>query len=265
MDKRDLIAVIAVVAGVTGCAGSGMQLGGPGGSLLGGAGSGTTATPVMAAQGGAQQLAHCAEPIGTIALVEHQNPSLTQLGLTSPVPLIRLMAAQSKCFNVVDRGAGLTRMNDERRLAESGMLRGGSNVGRGQMVAADYLITPNVSFSNNDAGAMGGALGSALGSYVPGMGGLFARTALESGLKYKEAQAVLEITDTRSGVQVGVAEGYARASDLASGLGLASLGGFGTLGGYSNTSQGKVVAGAFLDAFNKLVDEVRATKPAAGR
>jgi Curli production assembly/transport component CsgG len=230
-----------------------MQLGGNGGSTLGGSGSGTSA---LASQGGVQ-LAHCPAPIGTIALVESQIPSLAQVGLTSPVPLIRLMAGQSHCFNVVDRGQALTRMGDERRLAESGMLRGGSNVGRGQMVAADYMLTPNVVFSEGDAGAMGGAVGSALGSYVKGFGGLLAQTTLESGMRYKEAQAVMTVTDTRSGVQIAVAEGYARASDLGGGLGLASVVGFGSLGGYSNTNQGKVVSGAFLDAFNKLVGEVR--------
>jgi hypothetical protein len=40
-------------------------------------------------------------------------------------------------------------------------------------------------------------------------------------------------------------------------MGLGRLRGFGSLGGYSNTNEGKVVAGAFLDAFNKLVGQLR--------
>jgi hypothetical protein len=202
----------------------------------------------------ARQLVQCSESVGTIALVESQIPALAQKGLTSPVPLIRLIAAQSRCFNVVERGQALTRMQDERRLAEGGMLQQGANVGGGQMVAADYMITPNVVFSEGNAGAMR-ALGSALGSrLIPGMGSM--GSALIGGISFKEAQAVMMVTDTRSGVQVAVAEGRAEASDLG-GLGLGSINGFGSLDGYS-TNEGKVVAGAFLDAFNKLVDQIRA-------
>ena len=201
----------------------------------------------------ASQLVQCSESVGTIALVESQIPALAQKGLTSPVPLIRLIAAQSRCFIVVDRGQALTRMEEERQLAEGGMLQQGANVGGGQMVAADYMITPNVVFSEgNNARAM-----RALGSLIPGMGSMGSMgSALIGGISFKEAQAVMMVTDTRSGVQVAVAEGRAEASDLG-GLGLGSIKGFGSLDGYS-TNEGKVVAGAFLDAFNKLVDQIRA-------
>ena len=195
---------------------------------------------------GAPQLVQCSESVGTIALVEEQIPALAQKGLTSPVPLIRLIAAQSRCFIVVDRGQALTRMQEERQLAEGGRLQPGANVGAGQMVVAEYMITPNVVFSEGNAGAM-----RALGSLLPSIGG-----ALIGSTSFKEAQAVMMVTDTRSGVQVAVAEGRAEASDLG-GLGLGSIKGFGSLDGYS-TNEGKVVAGAFLDAFNKLVDQIRA-------
>jgi len=194
----------------------------------------------------ARQLVQCSESVGTIALVEEQIPALAQKGLTSPVPLIRLIAAQSRCFIVVDRGQALTRMQEERQLAEGGRLQPGANVGAGQMVVAEYMITPNVVFSEGNAGAM-----RALGSLLPSIGG-----ALIGSTSFKEAQAVMMVTDTRSGVQVAVAEGRAEASDLG-GLGLGSIKGFGSLDGYS-TNEGKVVAGAFLDAFNKLVDQIRA-------
>jgi curli biogenesis system outer membrane secretion channel CsgG len=173
------------------------------------------------------------------------------MGLSSPVPLIRLMAAQSRCFDVVERGQAMTRMTDERRLAASGMLQAGSNVGQGQMVAADYYITPNVVFSDNDAGAIGGAA-----AFIPGYGGAIT-SALAAGLRFKEAQAVMMVTDTRSGVQMAVAEGRAKAVDMGGGLGAGSIRGLGGLAGYGDTHQGKVVAGAFLDSFNKLVEQVR--------
>jgi curli biogenesis system outer membrane secretion channel CsgG len=194
--------------------------------------------------------------VGTIALVESQIAGLAQMGLTSPVPLIRLMAAQSHCFNVVERGQAFDRMMQERQLATGGQLQQGANVGGGQLVAADYMITPNVVFSDSGSGGIGGSIGGMFGrglgrGFAPGVG------ALGVGVRFKEAQAVMMITDTRSGLQVAVAEGRASASDVSGGLGLVALPGFGALGAYSNTAEGKVVAAAFLDAFNKLVIQVR--------
>jgi hypothetical protein len=83
------------------------------------------------ASGAARELQRCNRPIGTIALIESQIPALAQIGLASPVPLIRLMVAQSGCFNVVERGQALTRMTEERALAAGSMLQQGANIGRG--------------------------------------------------------------------------------------------------------------------------------------
>jgi hypothetical protein len=244
MKVTPLFACGALIMGLAAC--SSMQVGGGTSPVTGAAGSEGT---VM---GNAPQLVQCPAPIGTIALVESQIPALAQFGLTSPVPVIRLLASQSRCFNVVERGQALDRMEQERRLAAGGRLQAGSNVGQGQMVAADYYITPNVVFSEGNAGA----IGAALGGLIPGVGGVVA-SAVGGGLRFKEAQAVMMVTDTRSGVQVAVAEGRAQASDLGGGLGLGGLYGLGALGSYGNTNQGKVVTGAFLDAFNKLVEQVR--------
>ena len=240
-----LFACVALNMSLVAC--SSMQVGGGSSSVSGSAGS------EGAVVGAAPQLVQCTAPIGTVALVESQIPALAQMGLTSPVPVIRLLAAQSRCFNVVERGQALSRMEQERELAAGGRLQTGSNVGQGQMVAADYYITPNVIFSEGNAGAIGGALGR----LIPGVGGSVA-SAVGGGLRFKEAQAVMMVTDTRSGIQVAVAEGRAQSSDLGGGLGMGGLYGLGALGGYGNTNEGKVVTGAFLDAFNKLVAQVRA-------
>src|SRR5271163_10817 len=55
----------------------------------------------------ATQLAHCDKPLGTAALVEHEDLTLIRFGVSSPVPLIKLMMQQSGCFLVVDRGAAM--------------------------------------------------------------------------------------------------------------------------------------------------------------
>jgi Curli production assembly/transport component CsgG len=244
MKMRAVFAVITVSVGLAAC--SSMQVGGGSSPVTGSAGTDG------AAAGAASQLVQCTAPVGTIALVESQIPALAQMGLSSPVPLVRLMAAQSRCFNVVERGQALTRMQDERALASGGLLQAGSNVGGGQMVAADYYVTPNVAFSDRDAGGISGAA-----ALIPGYGGLIA-SALSAGLRFKEAQAVMTITDTRTGLQVAIAEGRSKAIDFGGGVGAFGIHGLGSLAGYGDTHQGKVVTGAFLDAFNKTVEYVRA-------
>lgn len=245
MGMRTLFIIIGVILNLAAC--STMQVGGGSAPVTGSAGESGNA------QGAAPQLVQCPAPVGTIALVESQIPALAQAGLSSPIPLMRLMAAQSRCFTVVERGQALQRMNQERQMAQGGALRPGSNIGQGQMVAADYWITPNVVFSERDAGGAAGALGK----IVPGR--LLGSVAKAMGsVRFSEAQALLIVTDARSGVQTAIAEGRAKASDLGGGLGLRSITGFGSVDGYSNTNQGKVISGAFLHSFNQLVEQIRA-------
>ena len=82
--------------------------------------------------------------------------------------------AQSNCFRVVDRGAALSSIQTEDALAQSGMLQSGSTTARGRMITTQYLLTPNVVFSNQDAGGLN-ALG-ALGGYFGGAGALADRS-----------------------------------------------------------------------------------------
>src|SRR4051794_31784933 len=111
-------------------------------------------------------LEHCAAPMGAMAVVEPQDVvliALTRYNLQSPIGLIRMMIQQSNCFIVVERGVGMSNMMQERALAGGGELRANSNMGGGQMVAADFLLTPNVVFSENNAGGVGGAVGGLFG------------------------------------------------------------------------------------------------------
>jgi hypothetical protein len=200
------------------------------------------------------KLEHCSAPMGAMAVVEPQNEiliALTRYRLSSPVGLIRMMIQQSNCFIVVERGAGMQNMMQERALASSGQLRESSNVGGGQMVTADFILTPSVVFSENNAGGVGGAVG-----------GLFGRkaavvSAVAGGVKFKEAQTSMLVADSRSGVQVAAAEGSTKKADL--GIGGALFGGgLGAVGGgYGNTNEGKIIAAAFMDNYNKVVSVVR--------
>jgi curli biogenesis system outer membrane secretion channel CsgG len=87
----------------------------------------------------------------------------SRYGLQSPAAVIRLIIQQSNCFQIVERGAALQNMAQERALAAGGQLQGGQNVGQGQMVAADFILTPNVVFSDPNAGGVGGGVGGLLG------------------------------------------------------------------------------------------------------
>src|SRR5687768_7001000 len=205
---------------------------------------------------GANGLEHCDKPMGALAVVEPQDyvsQSLSRYGLQSPTGLIRMMVQQSNCFIVVERGIGMQNMMQERALQESGELRTNSNMGGGQMVSADFVLTPAVVFSENNAGGVGGALGGLLG----GKGGSVLG-AVAGGLKFKEAQTSMLVADSRSGVQVAAAEGSTKKADLAIGGMLFGGGGGAAAGGYGNTNEGKIIAAAFMDNYNGVVRSVRA-------
>src|SRR5499433_890761 len=122
-------------------------------------GDGTNAVQGSAGPSGtpnaASDLERCDKPMGAVAVVEPQDyvgRALSRYQLGSPTALIRLMVQQSNCFIVVERGLGMRNMAQERALATGGQLREGSNIGSGQMVTADYFLTPSVAFSENNAG-----------------------------------------------------------------------------------------------------------------
>ena len=217
------------------------------------------------AQGAAGDLERCDKPMGAMAVVEPQDyvgRALARYQLGSPVGLIRMMIQQSNCFLVVERGLGMRNMMQERALSDSGQLRQNSNIGAGQMVSADFILTPAVVFSENNAGGVGGGVGAVAplfgrsGRFVGAIAG-----GVAGGLKFKEAQTSMLVADARSGIQVAAAEGSASKSDFNIG---GFLGGFGggvgagaALGGYTNTNEGKVITASFADNYNNVVRAVR--------
>lgn len=204
--------------------------------------------------GDVQQVEKCDAPKGTLAVVEPQDAvlqSLLRVGLQSPTGIIRLIVQQSNCFQIVERGAAFNNLMQERALAERGQLQSDQNIGKGQLVAADFVITPSVVFSNPNAGGVGGGILGSLG----GKAALFG--AIAGGLKFKEAQTSMTLADTRSGIQVAAAEGSAQKTDFNLGGALFGGGGGAALGGYTNTAEGKIVAASYLDNWNKIVVAIR--------
>ncbi|WP_312304025.1 peptidoglycan-binding domain-containing protein [Pulveribacter sp.] len=255
MSQKTLTLLAAACAALvlTGCETTNMK--------MGSAESKTVATGAAAGGSAANessQLERCPAPLGTVSLVENQDAGWytilrNEYKLPPTSNLLRLLIQQSNCFIVVERGAaGMRAMDRERQLMGSGEMRGGSNFGKGQMVASDYGLSPEIIFSNNDAGGMGAALGGLIGG---GRGRAVA--AIGGSMKTREASAMLTLVDNRSGVQVAASEGSASKTDFAGFGSVFGGGGAGGLGGYQNTAQGKVLTAAFMDAYNQMVVALR--------
>jgi curli biogenesis system outer membrane secretion channel CsgG len=201
------------------------------------------------------QIPTCDKKIGTLAVTEPENNWWVQYQLDSPEALIKVFVSQSNCFTLLDRGKGLAAAERERALSANGETRGGSNIGKGQMKAADYVLVPDLVTKNGNSG--GTNIGGALGGFLHGMAG-----AVVGGisLKSKTADVVLTLTDVRSTEQVALEQGHYKQTDLGWGAGGgAFFGGFAAAGAssYANTEIGKVITMAYLDAFTKMVTQIR--------
>ena len=222
-----------------------------------GSSKGNTVTGGVSGANSANQntgLENCEAPLGTLSVFEDTNLTwwhdyrrrYPKLGST--VPVIRLMIQQSNCFVVVERGRAMSAMNRERELMQSGQLRGGSNIGGGQMVAADYTISPEIQFAEKGTEgykAIGGALLGSIGSLLGG------------GVSKNEAATTLILIDNRSGVQVSAATGNAGNWDYDIFGGIFAGGAAGGGGAYSKTPEGKVISAAFADSYNQMVVALR--------
>jgi hypothetical protein len=205
-------------------------------------------------QGGDKKakLETCDQPIGTAALVQSDRSQHATADLPSPVPVLKLLMQQSGCFTVVSRGATGEALQRERELADQGATQSGSDLGEGQLKAADFIIKPSVLFKDANAGGGGAALGSLVSAWTG--------FAIGGGLKNKQAQTLLSATNVRTGVQEAVAEGSAEKYDLALGFGGFTGNVAGAAGAYQSTDIGKIVMAALMDAHNKLTGQIDAAK-----
>ena len=247
--KKHLLGIALVLAMLPGCSQVKMGSADAKTEATGSAG-GASATNVNAS------LERCSSPFGTLAVNEDHTANwyswLGQHGIQSTVPVLRLLAQQSNCFVVVERGAGLSHISRERELQQAGELRANSNFGKGQLVAADYTVTPTLIFQSNDTGGIGGAVGGLFGTVGAIVG---------SSLQSKGAQSMMTLVDNRSGVQVAVAEGSGSSMDIGGVFGLLEGGVGGGLSAYKKTPEGKVVVAAMTDAFNNLVKATKTYQP----
>lgn len=197
----------------------------------------------------------CTHRLGTVAVVEPERNWWSEYHLGSPEALLKIFVMRSGCFGLVDRGKGMAAIERERRLASGGELRQGSNMGKGQIKAADYVLVPDLVSHNTDAS--GNAVGGILGGLIGGTAG-----AIVGGINIRDktADVLLTLTDVRSSEQVAMEEGHAKKTDVSWGAGGGAGGwsGFGAMGatGYADTEIGQVITTAYIHAYTRLVDEL---------
>lgn len=208
----------------------------------------------------APDLPRCDRPIGVAAVKEPDSDWWSPLGLSNPEAVLKMFALRSGCLRMVDRDQGLAMRNQEQGLSSSGELQRGSNLGRGQVLAADYFIIPDISHANQNSG--GGDVGGAFGRFLPGgFGALAANISVHS----QEASTEITLVDARTTEQLYVAEGAAKKTDVGfgGGGGFGDWAGFGALAGsgYTNTDIGKVIMAAYYKAFVDLIGYMQAQQP----
>ncbi|MDD2740441.1 MAG: hypothetical protein PHR94_16045 [Methylomonas lenta] len=255
---RDLPVLVSILA-LTGCVQSGVQTGGSSNLVTGSAGG---ATSVNANK----SLEHCVAPLGTLAVSDGRFSG--SRGVTTVDPLIRLAVQQSNCFVITSIGniatdAQLDRILDKQR--NSGEMRAGSKQEKGQQVAADYFLEPQIIVNNEATSGGNASVGGSLLNIGLGAAGLSslssAAGAVSGAMETRTTDVALTLTDIRSRVHVGISQGSATANNL-SGTGSGAFGGwsglFGgtagaSIGAYSRTPEGIATAAAFFDAYNNLV------------
>ena len=197
------------------------------------------------------QIPHCTKRLGTISIVNGDDATgWTQNNLAPPEKLLKVIVQKSGCFGLVDRGAGMVAAQQERDLNNNMGLQHGSNVGQGQIKAADYVLVAEVGSASSNTG--GGGAAGLLGGLIGGSAG-----AVVGGFRTQkmEADVVLSLTNVRTS-ESNAFEGHAAKNDLSWGAG--GVIGFGGAvgGGYENTDVGKIVTQAFIMAYADMVNNL---------
>lgn len=198
----------------------------------------------------------CARKLGTVSVMDGDDPSgWTQFQLSGPQKLLKVLVQRSGCFNLVDRGSGLSAAQRERDISGGLGMQRGSNVGQGQIKAADYVLVAEVQAADRDSG--GSAIGAAAGGLIGhGFGGVLGGISSRK----MEANTVLSLTNVRTTETIAVQDGYAAKNSLSfgGGVGAGFFGGGAALvgGGYDSTDIGRIVTLAFIQAYAKMVSDL---------
>ena len=207
----------------------------------------------------ANDVPRCARKLGTVSIEDGDDPyAWTQASLAPPSKLLKVLVQRSGCFNLVDRGTGLNAASRERAIGAGLGLQRRSNVGQGQIKAADYVLVAEIQGANSNVSgnAVAGGVGGLIGGRVGGLLG---------GLRSKkmEANTILSLTNVRTTETIATEDGYAAKNNLSiAGGGFFAVGGA-VGGGYDNTDLGRIVTLSFIQAYSKLVNSLGGIQPGA--
>ena len=237
--------VVSTLLALTGCVTSGT-----GGTAISGSAGGGTSVDASSS------LERCDQTLGTLAVDDGRGADwYGRFGSTTKVttiePLIRLAVQQSNCFVITSIGnmrsdSRMSRITDIQR--NSGEYRAGSKQQKGQRVAADYYMEPQIIIDDSSLGKVGAAVGGILNSTVG---------ALAGAMEMKSSVVTLTLMDIRSAVQVSISEGSSTSNNFGAAMGAFGGGKAGALGGFTNTPSGKATVAAFLDAYNGMVRSLK--------
>ncbi len=229
---------------------SGCVTSGTGGTALSGSAGGSTSVNANSS------LERCSETLGTLAVDDGRKADWygrfgSSTKVTTIEPLIRLAVQQSNCFVITSVGNQrtddrMTRITNKQR--NSGEYRAGSNQHKGQRVAADYYLEPQIIIDDSSVGKLASGFGGLLG----GVAG-----AVTGSLDMKSSVVTLTLSDLRSAIQISISEGSSTSNNF--GAAMAGFGGGvgGGLGGFTKTPSGKATVAAFLDAYNGMVRSLK--------
>lgn len=173
-------------------------------------------------------------------------------GLSAPTKVLQAIINESKCFTVVDRGAGFDAAQRERQLAAEGHMRNAHTIGGGQMRLADYVLVPGIILENPYAG------GSTMGAQGSGKAGFIGSIMGGASMKSRKqtAEVVLTLTDVRTAEQIISVTDEAKVTDriLAASVSGSYQGNSGQISAsnWSNTEIGQVIKDAYKDMIKQI-------------
>ncbi|MFN3991035.1 MAG: SH3 domain-containing protein [Erythrobacter sp.] len=195
------------------------------------------------------QLVTCEESLGVVALVDGDQAGWAKWGLGSPRALIHALIRESGCFT-------LDNPNDDTpaRFLMTAIAGSEEEVDQGMELAKGAAMEGLIR-----SGAAGSVLrgvpfgGAALGMFG-GIGG-----------KKQTVAAGLKVVSPANGLTVAAGQGVVRKSTINfGGAGYGWAAGAANASGYQSTPNGKMLAEAFIQAFNEIVSqrELMASAPA---
>lgn len=195
------------------------------------------------------QLAKCEASSGTIAITEGDQQGWTQFKLSSPRAMLGMLIEQSGCFTLHNPAGG--QRADFLMSATAGSkeeIDQSMSLAKGALT--EGLVRSGVAGQMLSKVPMGGALLRAFGGF---------------GGKKKTVLAALRIMSPATGQTLISGTGESRKSFVKI-MDASDWSGAGGMGGYESSPDGKMLTGAFIEAYNGLVEQRSAlaiAKPAS--